>query len=186
MNSFWVKSFFPFCSCFSQMSIFMSQGLWEMLPRVTRGQSLPSYIPGELSMSARGQCLAGRIQSLLSLHALVCMPFEVKENSVLSSALWNANSRWAVHTCFCMCFCIKTDADYRKQNKPNKKAPESCKEFWDFETSWDSIFSSLNFWIRPFFFCHISTQTSVTSGLTCFRICVAFVFGNGKDRKQWA
>lgn len=74
---FWGKLFFSFLLLFCswdrrQMSIFMSQGLWEMLPRATRGQSLPSSIPGELSMSARGQCLAGRTQFLLSVYPVVC------------------------------------------------------------------------------------------------------------------
>lgn len=81
--------FFFSALVFSQMSIFMSQGLWEMLPRVTRGQSLLSHIPGELSMSARGQCFAGRTQSLLSLHSVAC-PLQWKK--ILCSALFHKMS----------------------------------------------------------------------------------------------
>lgn len=114
---------FLFCSCFSQMSIFMSQGLWEMLPRATRGQSLPSSIPGELSMSARGQHLVGRTQPLLSLHPVVC---PLKWRKILYSTLLYKMSTQD-EQCIQVSvypFGIKTDADADLQKA---KMPELCK-----------------------------------------------------------
>lgn len=110
---------------FPNVNIYES-GVMGTLPRAARGQSLPSYFPEELSMSARGQRLAGRTQSFLSLRPVVC---PLKWRKILYSAVLRKMSAQAEQCIQVSVIALwyKTDADLLKT-----KNPGLCKQFWDF------------------------------------------------------
>lgn len=67
------------------MSIFMSQGLWEMLPRANKGPEFALFYPRGVEYECQ-RAVFGWKDPIPSFSVPCGLPFEVKENSVLSSA----------------------------------------------------------------------------------------------------
>lgn len=151
------------------MSIFMSQGLWEMLPRATRGQNLPSYIRGELRMSARGQGLPGRTQSLLSLHPVVYALWSERKFYTQLCFIRSTQDEHCTQV-FCVSFWHKNKCRLQKTKKARIR--QVMLKFWEL-LIWHIHKSK--FLDNTIFFAITLSKHQVTSGLTPFRIWVVLV-----------
>ena len=135
------SSFFSFLLLFFPNVNIYESGVMGTLPRAARGQSLPSYFPGELSMSARGQRLAGRTQSFLSLHPVLC---PLKWRKILYSAVLRKMSTQAEQ---CIQVSVEPFGIKQMQTYWKQKSQNYASNFEVFSNSSDNIFTSLNFWI---------------------------------------